>query len=598
MSFEVIEELKQDLQKRARSRLLMQFKDSVVLRKVLEALVKEVQTFSDAVADVMYFRTPAQAFGEQLDGVGRIVGQAREGFTYDENIWFAPDIVGQNVDAAFAWVPGGYLLGTYLPDDETYRRLIEAKVFRNFSRYGSVEEIQTMFNAAFGFPINFVRTDMMEVDVVVPEGLPDYALGVIVNFQNTAKVDQRGLLPWPATLSIRNVLSAATEVVVDEATFTRASSAYLSDGTPVSNDEPRFESGGVLLEEGTTNLLSNNEASADTDLTGWAGVFCTLARTTDEAFVGTHSVRCTSTVNGEFGVFCPSEIPASEGQVFSAQARIKKGTTNASARVRLEFNQAGGGILSASDNEYETLVDDEWILSKATATAPANTAYVVITAYTDATGQIGDTFYVDARMVEQKAYTTSFQLGTREPELLVSPINMWTQQGTIETRITIPDQLRDADLVVGNPGTWQGRIWLPFKLAKDTGFNQHQLVYFYTSENYFSAAIPVDKLGVEIAMAFTWDNVEGKKKIFIDGVLLAEGFMNSTEAFYPDSLNITIGKHLNGIVSEFKFCNKAKKASELSVSSPFKVDKDTIALMHLDDLNLVGPLQKYHHLLP
>ncbi|WP_077616833.1 distal tail protein Dit [Caenibacillus caldisaponilyticus] len=42
---------------------------------------------------------------------------------------------------------------------------------------------------------------------------------------------------------------------VPPATFTRNSIAYLSDGTQVDANQPRFESGGILVEEGTTNLI-------------------------------------------------------------------------------------------------------------------------------------------------------------------------------------------------------------------------------------------------------------------------------------------------------------------------------------------------------
>lgn len=199
----------QNLQERAISRLLLQFRRSLVLAEILGALVKEVQALNDAAEAVQSGRTPAAALGEQLNGLGRIVGQTREGYTYDENIWFAPDIATQNVDIAYAWVPGGYLLGTFLADDETYRRLIEAKVFRNFCKYGSVTEIQTMFMAAFGFPISFRRVGEMEVDVIVPNNIPNYALGAIVNFKDTGYVDQRGLLPWPATLRINEIIEAS-----------------------------------------------------------------------------------------------------------------------------------------------------------------------------------------------------------------------------------------------------------------------------------------------------------------------------------------------------------------------------------------------------
>lgn len=207
MSFDPVSVPHVDLQTRAVSRMLLQFRRSPVLLDLLGALVKEVQAFQDAAEQVVKGRTAAAASGEQLNGLGRIVGQAREGWSYSDDIWFAPDLASQNVDAGHAWVPGGYLFGTYIPDDETYRRLIEAKVYRNFSKYGSIPDIQAMFMAAFGLHISFELVGPMLVDVMVQPGLPSYALGSIVNFKDTERVDQRGLLPWPTTLKIRDVIT-------------------------------------------------------------------------------------------------------------------------------------------------------------------------------------------------------------------------------------------------------------------------------------------------------------------------------------------------------------------------------------------------------
>ena len=44
-------------------------------------------------------------------------------------------------------------------------------------------------------------------------------------------------------------------IAVPPASFSRNSVAYLSDGTQVAVNQPRFEQGGILIEEGTTNLI-------------------------------------------------------------------------------------------------------------------------------------------------------------------------------------------------------------------------------------------------------------------------------------------------------------------------------------------------------
>ena len=79
-------------------------------------------------------------------------------------------------------------------------------------------------------------------------------------------------------------------------TFTRASVAYLSDGTKVEAGQPRFEVGkfgkGVLIEEGTTNLLTANQSSIETDTTGLVSQYsATITRDTTEHWNGSASLK-------------------------------------------------------------------------------------------------------------------------------------------------------------------------------------------------------------------------------------------------------------------------------------------------------------------
>ena len=57
------------------------------------------------------------------------------------------------------------------------------------------------------------------------------------------------------------------------ASFARNSTAHLQNGTLVNTNLPRFETGrfgqAVMVEEGTTNLLTAKQGSMETDLTGF-----------------------------------------------------------------------------------------------------------------------------------------------------------------------------------------------------------------------------------------------------------------------------------------------------------------------------------------
>lgn len=66
-----------DLQQRAFSRMLLQFRDSPVLLSLLWGFVSELQNLSDAIAGVINGRDPSKATGYNMDAIGRIVGQPR-----------------------------------------------------------------------------------------------------------------------------------------------------------------------------------------------------------------------------------------------------------------------------------------------------------------------------------------------------------------------------------------------------------------------------------------------------------------------------------------------------------------------------------------
>src|SRR5690606_20273250 len=81
------------------------------------------------------------------------------------------------------------------------------------------------------------------------------------------------------------------------AQFARNSVAYLSDGTQVAQDVPRFEQAvfgqGLRVEESTTNLLTENQSSVETDLSGFStvGTGVTIERSPDWAHHGSWSLK-------------------------------------------------------------------------------------------------------------------------------------------------------------------------------------------------------------------------------------------------------------------------------------------------------------------
>lgn len=196
-----------DAVSRMESRTLLQFRRAQVFLQVLAAFAQELQALQDACEAVIQERTVAQAVGEQLETLGRIVGQPRGVASYDDTIWFVPDV--NSVDQTRQWVPGGLYLGQFVADDATYRQFIESRIYRNFSKYGSIPEIQRAFTTAYGFTISFVRMGPMTVEAVIPDTANEIAKAAVLNFFSDEHADFKSVLPIPATVHINAIYTVS-----------------------------------------------------------------------------------------------------------------------------------------------------------------------------------------------------------------------------------------------------------------------------------------------------------------------------------------------------------------------------------------------------
>lgn len=208
MNFEDVEFTNPDLQSRAAGRLLWQFRRSPLLLAILYGLVSEIQVLMDACIEVQQMRIPFRARGENLNAIGRIVGQNRILLDYSELPWFTPDKDGYAVDQALVWVTGAPLYENGVANDTLYRMLIQAKVYRNFCRYGSIPEIQEAVSEAFGVAISMQRAGGLPFNatLIVPSDIPLYVLGFLMRCTSTKRADSEYLPPYPATLRIDGVM--------------------------------------------------------------------------------------------------------------------------------------------------------------------------------------------------------------------------------------------------------------------------------------------------------------------------------------------------------------------------------------------------------
>ena len=221
-----------------------------------------------------------------------------------------------------------------------------------------------------------------------------------------------------------------------DAILTRTSGAYESDGTLVGPNIPRYETGvfgtAIQVEEGTTNMLTANQSSVETDLVGFtATTGATIGQEFTYAHVGiTGLVIVTQGQTVEEGVSL-TFVAAAPATTYTFSVYIL-----GSGRVKLNIEEQDGVGVFITDTDSAEIVAswDEFTRYSLTITTTGTTARLVPKILTSV--QMFVQIYADAFQVEAKAYATSWHLGgaSRGNELLKFPttFRLFGQQGTID----------------------------------------------------------------------------------------------------------------------------------------------------------------------
>lgn len=197
--------------------------------------------------------------------------------------------------------------------------------------------------------------------------------------------------------------------------FTRASTAYKQDGSSVASGEPRFEYGrnypsdpndrAIWVEEGTTNLLTANQASVETDTAGFVAQTASsiLSRDTDEHWHGSASLKTIApgTLANEGFV---AQVNVSPSLIYSASVWLKG---SGSVKLYLIERDAENGFIGQTATGFIILTSTwtRYSVSRLFGATGVKAALKV-----DTSGTSAATFYADGLQVEQKPYPTSWHL--------------------------------------------------------------------------------------------------------------------------------------------------------------------------------------------
>lgn len=194
----------------ARSRVTELFKDKPIFDRYLQILIDENIEIQNVFKDLMQKRSIDTATGEQLDIIGRIVGQPRELIDTALIEYFAfqgyPDAMPYG-DLNDTSLGGLYydlsapLTGNTLLNDEQYRLFIKAKIIKNTS-YITPNQFLDFVNFVFGVDINNVVAEgNAEFTIMLGKNLSSFER-VLLNYISYAEGYPSRFVPKPIGVRI------------------------------------------------------------------------------------------------------------------------------------------------------------------------------------------------------------------------------------------------------------------------------------------------------------------------------------------------------------------------------------------------------------
>lgn len=199
----------------ARSRITQQFFDKPLIDRTLQLLLFAQFELQNVLKDLMQLRSIDTATGEQLNVIGRIVGQDRVLLSSDLYEFFgfqgalkagSYGTLEDETVGSIWWSLGTPLGGNIVLTDEVYRLFIRAKILKNTTNTTSEEFIQSL-NLLFGdSAVLAIEEDEAEpsgnVLVLFNRELTDFELGLL-NYTDNSSGYSSGLIPKTVGVNIK-----------------------------------------------------------------------------------------------------------------------------------------------------------------------------------------------------------------------------------------------------------------------------------------------------------------------------------------------------------------------------------------------------------
>lgn len=197
---------RKDLITQALARMLDQHFDKCMLRQFVAVIMREVQELYDALIDLQEGRTLYSAETQNLDALGRIVGEPRAPYQYDESRYMFADRSAQAPDSAVCWCLEAQFAAFVPVEDGQYKLNILARIMKNHTLTASVPELERLSYLVTGTHISYEKTGPMQVAAIVPSNISYTAYNLLTRSRSDCRVDNAFMLPYPAALWFSNIV--------------------------------------------------------------------------------------------------------------------------------------------------------------------------------------------------------------------------------------------------------------------------------------------------------------------------------------------------------------------------------------------------------
>ena len=240
---------------------------------------------------------------------------------------------------------------------------------------------------------------------------------VVVTMEKNDTAFPNGLPNIRALIRGNNQIYDPTGGSIIETQFARNTPAYKLDGSQVTSGVPRYETGkygqAIMLEEGTTNLLTRSNMDTLTDWSASNGGTHSLETVSPGGAFPAGATACIKTVSA-VGSPCyewqAKTLLLSTVYTLQAWVYIPSSVLAGHARFQIFYDNAGwngltGGGLTITER-------DQWVFKTLTFTSHATYATHIIGVGGTGLAATQETMYRCKMQLEQKAYATSYMATT------------------------------------------------------------------------------------------------------------------------------------------------------------------------------------------